>query len=195
MSQHQNKKIRKTMIIRRLARVFHQLLIIKSSIMKKLLFALFLVAAVTSADKAAAQVNINVNLGRQPAWGPTGYDYVNYYYLPDLDVYYSVPRRQFVYPNGNQWVYANTLPSRYGNYDLYRGYKVVINDENPFRHAADYRSKYGRYKNWNGARQPVIRDHHDERYKNNGPGRSDHEDRGNGKNRGRGNGKGHGRKD
>ena len=135
-----------------------------------------------------AQININVNIGRQPDWGPVGYDYVNYYYLPDLDVYYNVPRHQFVYPEGNRWVYANNLPSRYGNYDLYGGYKVVINDNNPFTHADDYRARYGRYRNWNGQRQVLLRDKHDERFKNNGPGRGEHEDHGNGKNHGRGKG-------
>jgi hypothetical protein len=157
--------------------------------MKKLLIAV-LIGCTLFTGSSNAQVSINVNLGRQPDWGPVGYDYVNYYYLPDLDVYYNVPRRQFVYQSGNRWVYANSLPSRYGNYDLYNGYKVVLNDNNPFTRAEDYRARYARYRNWNGERQVLLRDKHDERYKNNGPGRSDHEDRGNGKNRGKGKGNG-----
>jgi len=48
----------------------------------------FLVAAVMMVSFfsicAKAQLNVNVNIGSQPLWGPTGYDHVNYYYLPGV---------------------------------------------------------------------------------------------------------------
>lgn len=31
-----------------------------------------------------AQVNVNINIGTPPAWGPAGYSDARYYYLPDL---------------------------------------------------------------------------------------------------------------
>ncbi|MBU2045622.1 MAG: hypothetical protein KJ712_02685, partial [Bacteroidetes bacterium] len=70
-----------------------------------------------------AQVNISVNIGSQPAWGPSGYQHVEYYYLPDIESYYYVPRHQFVYLSNGRWVFSASLPSRYRDYDLYRGYK------------------------------------------------------------------------
>ncbi|CAL1520692.1 hypothetical protein [Chitinophaga sp. MM2321] len=134
---------------------------------------------------AQVRVDVNVNIGSQPLWGPVGYDNAQYYYMPDIDVYYYIPNRQFIYLNGNRWIFASSLPSRY-RYDLYRGYKVVINDPRPYLHADVYRGKYGRYKGWYG-RQTVIRDSHDERYfqgRNNGHGNKDN--RGYGSNQGRG---------
>src|SRR6478735_10855999 len=82
--------------------------------------------------QSSAQVSVNVNIGSQPAWGPVGYDHVDYYYLPDIESYYYVPKRQFVYLSNNNWVFSTRLPSRYRHYDLYSGYKVVINSPSPY---------------------------------------------------------------
>ena len=108
------------------------------------------------AYNASAQVRINVNIGSQPGWGPVGYDYAEYYYLPDVDAYYYIPDRQFVYLSGNKWVFAPALPSSY-RYDLYRGYKVVVNEPRPYLRPEIYREKYGKYKGWYG-KQTVLRD-------------------------------------
>ena len=47
-----------------------------------------------SIDDAKAQINLHININQQPVWGPTGYDHVDYYYLPDINAYYNVPSRQ-----------------------------------------------------------------------------------------------------
>lgn len=111
--------------------------------------------------KTEAQLRFNVNIGLQPAWGPTGYDYVNYYYLPDLGVYYDVSRGLFVYFDLGQWNFSSVLPARFGNYDLYHSYKVVVNDRNPWIRNDYYRTHYNNYR---GRYQPVIRDSRDTRY-------------------------------
>ena len=111
--------------------------------------------------KAGAQVSVNINIGRQPVWGPVGYDYVDYYYLPDMDVYYDVPRGLFVYFDLGRWNFAPALPARYGRYDLYHSYKVVINQRDPWLRNSYYRSHYASYR---GRFQPVIRDSRDNRY-------------------------------
>lgn len=110
---------------------------------------------------AEAQVSVNINIGSQPAWGPVGYNYVNYYYLPDLGVYYDVPRGQFVYFEFDRWNFGPALPPEFGNYDLYRSYKVVVNDRNPWMRDTYYRDHYSSYR---GRYQPVIRDSRDSRY-------------------------------
>lgn len=127
---------------------------------KVIIFIVFLFTALVF--RTEAQVRVNINIGSQPVWGPPGYDYAQYYYLPDIDAYYSVPQRQFIYPEGNRWVYADALPPRYGNYDLYHSYKVVLNEDRPYLRDNEYREKYAQYR---GRRdQEVIRDRHEEKY-------------------------------
>lgn len=99
------------------------------------------------AYKADAQVSININIGDQPDWGPYGYDRVQYYYLPDIDVYYDVMGRTYTYFDGRYWVTSTYLPYSYRNYDLYRGYKVVLNYSSPWLRNSYNRSYYAQYRN------------------------------------------------
>lgn len=117
----------------------------------------------TSVSTSKAQVNVNVNIGAQPLWGPTGYDVVEYYYLPDLQMYYYVPSQQFVYLSGGKWRFTTSLPARYRSYDLYSSYKVVINEPKPYRHFTTHKVKYGKYKGVKG-KQVIIRDSKDPKY-------------------------------
>lgn len=125
--------------------------------MKKiLLLGTILAGSLFITNAAHAQFQLSVNIGTQPAWGPAGYDYAENYYLPDVEAYYSVPRRQFVYFDQGNWVYASSLPARCGNYDLYSGYKVVINERNPWSHFNNHRAQYAAYRYRHD--QVVIRD-------------------------------------
>ena len=91
---------------------------------------------------AKAQVSLQINIGSQPNWGPRGYDYVDYYYLPEVESYYHVPTRQFVYLERNRWVHRKSLPSRYRSYNLHHGRKVVINQPRPYLQHRVYQSNY-----------------------------------------------------
>lgn len=113
--------------------------------------------------KAQVSINANINIGQQPLWGPVGHRYVDYYYMPDIDVYYDVPQARFVYFDGGRWLFAASLPSRYGNYNLYGGYKVVINERDPWLRDDVYKVKYKKYKGWQ-KKQLVIRDSYRNRY-------------------------------
>jgi hypothetical protein len=43
--------------------------------MKKILLSMILgVASMAMVNTSKAQVNVNINLGAQPEWGPSGYD-------------------------------------------------------------------------------------------------------------------------
>lgn len=170
---------------------------IKYISMKKLMFLAVLVFSVAVNQRAGAQlrVNVNLNIGNQPDWGPTGYDRVDYYYMPDMDVYYNVPQHLFIYSEDGQWRYARSLPPRYNGYNLYNSYKVVINKPRPYLHADVYRREYGRYKGGSAPSQVVIRDSRDEKYKNHyrdnrGDNNGNRGNNGNGN--GQGNGNGHG---
>ncbi|MGV3588497.1 MAG: hypothetical protein ACO1OF_15940 [Adhaeribacter sp.] len=129
--------------------------------MKRLIIAAGLLFGVALAQTVTAQVAI-VNIGSQPVWGPVGYDYVDYYYLPDIDMYYHVPTQQYVYLVNRRWVIARVLPPHLRGYDFYRGYKVVINEPRPYLYHDRYREYYGHYRGRMG--QAIIRDSRDSRY-------------------------------
>ena len=135
--------------------------------MKKYLPALCLFATIFLINQTPAQVSVsvNVNMASQPNWGPSGYDNVNYYYMPDIETYYYVPQHQFIYLERGKWVFASSLPARYHSYDLYRGYKVVINDPRPYLHHDIYRPRYAHYREYYD-HQPVLRDHRDDEHGN-----------------------------
>jgi hypothetical protein len=131
------------------------------------------------ANATQAQVSVNVNIGTPPAWGPSGYSEMEYYYLPDVEAYYDVRASQFIYFGGGRWVRATRLPRQYRNYDLYGGYKVVLNDyhgRTPYTYFDRHRVKY--YKGYHGAPQRPYRprpvygyndrhDHRDNRHHDN----------------------------
>jgi len=131
--------------------------------MKKFLWVLLVAGGFTISKPSTAQVNVNINIGSQPTWGPVGYDYVEYYYLPDIEVYYYVPRRQFVYLSNGKWIFVSSLPSRYRSYNLYSGYKVVINQPRPYLYFSTHKVKYAKYKG-NNSRQVIIRNSNDPKY-------------------------------
>lgn len=125
--------------------------------MKKLILPTVLFAAVLLSAHAEAQVrlNVNVNIGR-PAWGLPG-DYAgDYYYLPEIDTYYDIPHRQFIYLSDGRWMIAASLPGMYSDYDLYGGYKVAINEARPWYRCDYYRDRYrDHYMTY---RRPVVVD-------------------------------------
>lgn len=134
--------------------------------MKKIIFTAAIILSCLSVKIANAQVrfSIGVNIGSQPEWGPVGYDHADYYYMPDVDAYYDVNAHQYVYLNNNVWVHDAYLPGPYRNYDVYHGYKVVVNQRTPWMRNDYYRNRYAGYR---GRRdQGVIRDSRDERYRN-----------------------------
>lgn len=133
--------------------------------MKKFLLALGLLIGASSfyTSVEAQNISVNINIGRQPAWGPVGYDYVGYYYFPDLDVYYDVNGGLFVYSDRGRWISSRYLPYGYRDYDLYGLYKVVLNINDPWRYNRIHYRDYARYR---GIRtQYVIRDSRDYRYR------------------------------
>jgi len=174
-------------------------------VMKKLLLLSFLVAGSVLVNEANAQIRVSVNIGAQPEWGPGGYDYAEYYYMPDIEAYYCVPTRQYTYFDDGRWVTGGYLPRRWSNYDLYSGYKVVINERNPWAHFYDHRARYAPYRSRHD--QVVIREYRGRNdngryYDNRGWHRGWDKDRrgwdndrgqGNGRGDDRGRGKGHGR--
>lgn len=128
--------------------------------LKLIVFGMILMFAAS----AQGQVSVRLNIGTPPHWGPSGYSDVRYYYLPDIECYYDVPNSMFIYFSGNRWIHSRYLPTRYRDYDLYNGYKVVMNDyrgNTPYIHHREYRMKYAR--GYRGHEQHNIGERHDSR--------------------------------
>lgn len=129
------------------------------------LIAAGIILLVTSATQA--QVSVNVNIGAPPAWGPAGYSNVNFYYIPDIQAYYDIRLSQFIYFGNGRWIRSRHLPVHYRNYDLYRGYKVVLTDyhgKKPYIHYKAHKAKY--YKGYKGKPQKNIGKHYDYKHDN-----------------------------
>lgn len=124
--------------------------------MKKYFYLSLVFIGLGFTQSSNAQISVNVNIGSQPSWGPVGYDYARYYYLPEMDVYYDVNNRRYTYYHGNRWVTNSRLPGRYGHFDIYRTYKVVINESSPWHHHSHHRSNYKRHAHNHS--QIIIRD-------------------------------------
>jgi hypothetical protein len=127
----------------------------------KLITAGLLLFAASTTTQAQVSVNVNigtpnvnVNVGTPPVWGPVGYDEVEYYYLPDIQVYYDIRLAQYIYFGNGKWIRSRYLPSHCRNYDLYHGYKVVLTDyhgHSPYNHYNTHKVKY--YKGYKGKPQ------------------------------------------
>jgi hypothetical protein len=147
-----------------------------------------------------AQVSVNVNIGTPqpvivasprvvvaspPEWGPAGYESLEYYYLPDIQVYYDIRLAQFIYFGGGKWVRSSRLPSHCRNYNLYNGYKVVLTDyhgHSPYTHFNTHKAKY--YKGYKGKPQKNRRDyyaHHNNGNQGDNSPNNDHHDKHEGK--------------
>jgi hypothetical protein len=121
---------------------------------KLIALALFLFASTTN----HAQVSVSVNFGTPPQWGPVGYSEVSYYYLPDVQSYYDIREQQFIFLSNGVWIRSHNLPNRYRNYNLYNGYKVVLNDYHgtrPYGHYQQHKVKY--YKGYHKGHQENYR--------------------------------------
>lgn len=115
------------------------------------------------AGASNAQLHFSINIGTQPVWGPTGYDHVDNYYLPEVDAYYNVQQKRYTYRQGNRWTTSSRLPARYRNVDLYKTYKVVENGNRPWmKNYQNDRKQYDGYRNRHD--QEIIRDSKDQKY-------------------------------
>ena len=84
-----------------------------------------------------------------PSWAQN-YDSgnpVNYYYLPDLECYYDLRQREFVYLENGNWRFSASLPSIFGSYDLNNCFVVKLNNavHEPWMHFQYYVAHYPRY--------------------------------------------------
>lgn len=73
----------------------------------------------------------------------------DYYYLPEVDAYYSVAEQCYYYNNGGSWISAAYLPGEYRNYDWRSARRIEVREHRPYMNADFYRSRYrGNVTNW-----------------------------------------------
>ncbi len=110
--------------------------------MKTLKLFVFGLLFITSTQ---AQVSVNVNLGTPPVWAPANAVVTQYYYLPDVDMYYDVPAQRFLYVKNGKWVRAERLPARYSGYNLRNGKVIYLTDyrgNTPYVFHKNHKVKY-----------------------------------------------------
>ena len=126
--------------------------------MKKLIFilGLGLIIGMVNINNTEAQVHVSINIDIQPAWGPSGYNYAEYYYIPEINVYYDVVNQMYYYNNRGRWISCLFLPVAYSYYDFYSLYKVVLNGIlHPWNYNRRHYSLYSGYRH-NYNQMPIF---------------------------------------
>lgn len=102
--------------------------------MKTLFVSLVVLSGLFIAGSANAQVH---NVGIRNS------HHADYFYLPDIDMYYYIPGEQFVYLSDNHWIFSRHLPSAYRDYDFAHGQRIYVNGMNPYMHHDVHIELYG----------------------------------------------------
>jgi hypothetical protein len=124
--------------------------IMKTKQLSRLLFITLLMSiltgCVTSLDSATNRSPVIVQY-ENPQWAPSYHSGVRYYYFPDLELYYDLSNRDYIFLNNGQWFFSRNLPPMYADYDLYNGFVISLNVKvyQPWRHHQFYVSNYPRY--------------------------------------------------
>jgi hypothetical protein len=84
----------------------------------------------------------------------------DYYYLPDVDAYYSVNEQCYYYFDGDNWISAAYLPGAYRDYDWRTARRYEVRAPRPYMHDDIYRSRY------NGHAEGVFARGNDNRMQN-----------------------------
>ena len=100
--------------------------------------------------KAQVSVSVRMNIGTPPpppapvVWVPATHMEARYYYLPEINVYYDMTSRDYIYINNGAWVRTAYVPVAYRNYDFHRCNKVVVNNyygRTPYTYYKPYKAK------------------------------------------------------
>jgi hypothetical protein len=129
--------------------------------MKKLaiLSAIALSGLFYNAANAQVRLRVGIHFGSRPVYAParvvvteqTPVEYnepfndegdEDYYYLPDVDAYYSVNDECYYYNDGGRWVNAAYLPGAYRDFDWRYARRYEVRAPRPYLRAEYYRNHY-----------------------------------------------------
>jgi hypothetical protein len=132
--------------------------------MKKIYLLSAMVLAGLFANKAQAQISVHIGLNLPvrhvyvPAPQPEVIynddfdDSDDYYYLPEVEAYYSIPLQCYFYNDGGRWIRAQYLPGAYRNYDWRTARRFEVRGRRPYMNHDVYRGRWGGNANrgdWN----------------------------------------------
>ena len=178
-------------------------------------FKIILTAFIVSISlESSAQVSINLNIGGRPDWCNNYEQDVQYVYMPEIECYFDMYSSVYVYYGPRGWIRSRNLPEYCHNYDMNRGYRVVLDyrGRSPYAYFDNHRSRYYRdnYRNYreeyyghnynrrNNNVAIVYNDNYKQKrkYRDNDDDDDDDDDDNDrrGKNYGNGHGRGHGRR-
>jgi hypothetical protein len=82
-----------------------------------------------------------------PQWAPPYYQGARYYYLPDIETYYDLYSREFIFLNNAQWIYSPYISPYYSAFDLNNCFVIIVNTNiyQPWMHHQYYVSHFPRY--------------------------------------------------
>ncbi|MCF6132208.1 hypothetical protein [Flavobacterium wongokense] len=114
---------------------------IEKVFMMMLLFTCFFSSAQASSDSQTSS--------------PAKKTEIRYYYFPNLEAYFDLQEKVYLYKEDGEWVEAEELPKNYGGYSLYNKVRVSIEDydgDEPYLLLAEHKKKYpynakGRFQN------------------------------------------------
>jgi hypothetical protein len=69
----------------------------------------------------------------------------DYYYLPEVEAYYSLSGNCYYYNDGSRWITCAYLPGAYRNYDWRTGVRYEVRGSRPYLRHDVYRSRWGGY--------------------------------------------------
>lgn len=112
------------------------------------LLLLFMLNGCSTISAVAQRVDLQVGIDL-PSWAPyyDNADLVHYYYLPDIECYYDVRNREFIYMEDGEWMFGRSLPPVYAWFDLANCFVVALDSRvlEPWRHFHYYVAHYPRY--------------------------------------------------
>ena len=84
-----------------------------------------------------------------PNWAPKYIPETRYYYLPEIEIYYDIPSKMYIYYHENGWIRSENLPKKYRRYNLVEATKVSLFDigPNPYVYNENHRTQYSREHN------------------------------------------------
>jgi hypothetical protein len=67
----------------------------------------------------------------------------DYYYLPEVEAYYSIPLNRYFYYNDSRWISAAYLPGAYRSYDWRTARRFEVRGRRPYMNHDVYRGRWG----------------------------------------------------
>jgi hypothetical protein len=121
--------------------------------MKKLTASLLLVMAIlyvcvfTGCEPYRYSTTGPQTIYETPHWAPPVYSGIRYYYLPDIESYYDIHTREFIFLDHARWIYSREIPYMYRDFDLNTCFVVIVNSNiyQPWMHHQYYVSHFPRY--------------------------------------------------